>query len=1223
MTRQSLPAHFRAEGLLLPWRSISSQQIQRGDSPEELANKRKQALSSRHTEVHLRWACHPEIGVPLSPFDVWMRSVNGRAGDVRLQWTSFGNKQRTTLPQAASMVIIELERANAGRPVAVFGLRGSGDMRRTLAAQSRIPGNPDRFTLTLRADGITDLLVLNGSNPTVRMQSLTDTLNDSAWKRVETVGLPVDGTWGSSDYTHVDQGITGAEIDPLKAAILRLQRGAPPMGWPFLTETGQVAPAWEPIEPEKLIDELHTDLMPLLEQCFEGVAAHDQNSIRPVMQVDPPQQQGRSSTARTSAALAPLQLLMLAATTESALALATGFGTAWSLEPSPFDGLAKGKSEFMVSANWKGHPDFGDRELASYIPWPDEHLHVERPAGMIAEHDGLVRPQTIDDSWQESVRVRWNRVASTASLGRPTGSAFIRYDDTSPQTVSLMPQRDAGGVRPFLLSQDGPDGQANADKNALVDTPVALPLDGSATLLGYSVAVQDVFGVWSPWSDASHTGAAPKAPGLGLISLQLDTSFTGSQSACPSIVDMQVAIDWSSRTPKSFELFMGFFPMSSADSVVPATLSPDAPIPSGMFRREMLVSFSGDQPTAPKVQALDADGLNLVTAGPAQGMGTRRYRVQLNVPELDFSSTPRWGVRIWGRLESRVVPGFSPWGPVNGADGKSPPVAVAVAANPSPITPLPLPVLPGVPMGGQPDSNGQSHVKVYWPLPSGPRPDKINIWESTETLFRQRAGLTEPDPGTLPGARLLKLRELYDALPQDDRRLRFRRFKELPGTARMTDIALPKGSTEIHFFTITTTTRTGVESPWPVGNAEQRLHAFIAPALVAPAAPMARASAPDTTGAISISVATTSAIPVETFQLYRSVSAAASRRIGSMGPPFAQINAEPPALSDPPDAATGQPVYRALWEGNFPADWRDWFVRVVAVPVDSVADSAQRGQISATSDITELAVRPATIPDLAPLMHEDWGESGTGILINTSTDLFFAQSPSGAHRLLATVGTNKIEFNNIIDIPLSDGSAPADAGDGPVLLRSERVSGRTPISLWFKRDDPLQAIDVSLTLIDPFGRMATALLTVPPWQTKKLTIRITDVLKISGRGTNIIFTADAPVSSREPGTMSIALNSERFNNILQLPKTTKFVLHKIPFNKRPTFSGSNDEVVVNRVTDTEPYSYAMLIRGAQEPSLVITIEMSDGVSGSARHNPRPVIGPPINRFNPPDLRFPR
>ena len=1204
MTRLSLPAHFRAEGLLLPWRSINSEQIQRVKVPEELNRERKKALTNRHTEVHLRWACNPEIGVPLSPFDVWMRPVNSRALAVSLRWTSFGNKQRTTLPQAASMVSIELERSDSRQPVAVFGLRGSGGMRRTLAVQSRIPGNPDRFTLTLRGDGITDLVLLNGSNPVVRIQSLADTLNDAAWQRVETVGLPLDGTWRSSAYTHVDQGITGAETDPTKAAILRLQRGAPPFGWPLVTETGQIAPPWKPIDPEKLIDELHTDLMPQLQQCFEGIRSHDQHKIRPVMEVSPPQQGGRTSNAKTTAAVAPLHLLMLAATTDPALALATGFGTAWSLEPSPVEGLSTGKSEFMVSANWKDHPEFGDRELASYIAWPDEHLHVEQPTALAAEHNGLVRPEAVDNAWQESVRVQWNRVDTTASLGRPTGSALIRYDSTtSPQTISLTPPRDAGGARPFIISQDAQDGQANADKNALVDTPVALPLNGSTRQLGYAVAVQDVFGLWSPWSDTKHAGSAPKAPGLGLISLQLDTRFNGSQSACPSALNMQVAIDWSSRTPQRFELFMGFFPMSSADSLVPATLSPGASVPSGMFQRQMSVPFTGDQPVSSNVQALDEDGLELVTPGPAQGMGTRRYRIQLPVPELDFSGTARWGVRIWSRLESRVVPGFSAWGPVDNADGTTPAVALAVAANPSPITPLPLPVLPGVPMGSQPDGNGQSHVKVNWPLPGGPRPAKVNIWESTETLLRQRAGLPEPDRNVSPGTRLLELRALYDALSQDERRSRFRRFKELSGTARMTDIALPKGSTEIHFFTITTTSNTGVESPWPVGTAEQRLHTFIAPRLLAPAPPITRVSASGMAGAVSIDLSSTSDIPVESFQLYRSRIASASRRIGSMGPPFAQISAILPTATDQLDAATGQSVYRAAWEGTFQADWHDWLVRAVAVPVTAVPDSAQRGQISSPSDITTVSIRPQSAPDLAPLMHEDWGAAGTGVLVNSSTDVSFAQSPSGPHRLLSSIGDQKIIFDDINNIAISDRITPVNADAGPVLTRGERIAGRTPLSIWIKRGNPLRAINVKLTLIDPSGRMATTALTVPPWQQKKLTIRVTDIFRISGRGTNILFTADAPVSSREPGIMTIALNPPRVNSILQPPQTSEFVLHKIPFNRRPTFSGSSDTVVVNRVTDTEPFTYAMFVRSAQEPSVVITVEMSDGTSGSARHNP--------------------
>lgn len=1220
MSRISLPSWFRAEGMLLPWRSISDLQHEGRVLPEELTRQRKSSVAERHTEVHLRWACDPSIGVPLSPFKVWMRSISSRVETVSLNWTIADGEMRATLPGSASRVAVELQRSSQTEPISVYGLLGGGDLRRAMAAKSIRLSTNERTTLTLSGDGITSLVILNGTNPVVRMQAMSDTINDPAWKLVEQVGLPVDGSWGSSAYSHADQGIIGAEMNPLEAAKQRLDRGAPPFGWPFFTQMNQLAPAWAPIHPDKLMDELHSELMPMLEKCFSGVLSSDQVKIRPVLNVDPPQQGGRQSSAKTTAALSPIQLLLLAATTEPALALACGFGTAWPLESDAIAGLSPQKTEFLVTGLWKGNPVHGDMELASFVPWPDVHQQLMKPAGLFAERDGLVRPQVTDAQWRESVKIQWNRVENTAALGRPTSCSFARFDVTTiPQTESLMPIRESGGWRPFVITADAPEGQINADKNALVDSAVPLPLDGQVRHLGYAVAVQDIFGIWSPWSDAVHSDQAPRPPGLGLISTQLDTRYNGAASACPSELDLQLAIDWSSRRPRRFELFIGFYPMSNADSPTPATLAPDLPISAGMFNRQLTVNFNGDSPDTSSVRALDAEGLNFVTAGPQQGMDIRRYRMELPVPELDFSATRRWGVRIWGRLESRVIPGFSQWGPPGKTDGTAPSVAVAVAASPAPITPLPLSALPGVPMGSQTDGSGRSHVKVYWSLPSGIRPQKINVWEITESVMRQRASLEKPEPGTLPGARLQELREAYDAMSRKDRRTGFRRLLELPGTAREVDIALPRGSSDIHLYTITTTTDTGIESPWPEGSAEERLHAFIAPTLVSPAAPLVRASVQGS-GSLSIDLVSASAIPVREYRLYRSLCAEAAQRTGSMGPPFAVVSATPATPPDETDSVTGQPLWHAAWQGSFPENWQDWLVRVVAVPVDSIPDAAIRGQASLPSDILSVAVRPQTAPDLEPLTHDVWGATHNGVIVESSTALRFTQSPSGAHRMIAKVGNDTLVVDDINDIPIDDDTIPNGARPGPVLIRRTRTAGRTPLAIVFERADRLQSVEMDLKLIDPLGRVSSERTTVPPWIQQPLSISILDVLTISGRGKVLMFSADAPVDSRDPGQMSITATPPRLNLNVR-PTTERFALHKIPFDARPTFANGNDKLRISRTNKLTPYIYALFIRSGDDDTVLISIEMDDGRKGSVLHKPRRVINP-VNPFEPPLIVFP-
>ena len=66
----------------------------------------------------------------------------------------------------------------------------------------------------------------------------------------------------------------------------------------------------------------------------------------------------------------------------------------------------------------------------------------------------------------------------------------------------------------------------------------------------------------------------------------------------------------------------------------------------------------------------------------------------------------------------------------------------------------------------------------------------------------------------------------------------------LPGGARDADVTLPKGSTDIHLFTVTTQSETGIESPWPGPAPTGHIHlqAATAPRLRRPTPPLTRVS---------------------------------------------------------------------------------------------------------------------------------------------------------------------------------------------------------------------------------------------------------------------------------------------------------------------------------------------------------------------------------------------
>ena len=263
---------------------------------------------------------------------------------------------------------------------------------------------------------------------------------------------------------------------------------------------------------------------------------------------------------------------------------------------------------------------------------------------------------------------------------------------------------------------------------------------------------------------------------------------------------------------------------------------------------------------------------------------------------------------------------------------------------------------------------------------------------------RQTVGLPPRAPDTdVPGVRLAALWAAYDGMPPDKRRLAFRRLTEVDGTLRDYDATLPKGSTDIHLFMTTAITDTGIESPWPDDPTEPHKHlqAAMAPRLRRPAPPLVRAQV-TTTGDIAIELSSASPISVARFRLVRTRSEAAARRADTMGPAFAEVAVGGP--SGQKDLVSGDPVYVATWTGTFPETWDDWFVRAIAVPVDTVPVEAVRGLPSEASDAITVLAPPTGPPDLAPLAVETTDPGHTAIVIRTSTTAPARIVPAGDHQ---------------------------------------------------------------------------------------------------------------------------------------------------------------------------------------------------------------------------------
>lgn len=1116
---------FRAEAMQLNWVAVlDAQRAALSRANPQLAKQQWPAgdvaeqLRLRFGDIHLWWACSADLGAPRAPFTVWARARDDKSDPTtavksRQFWTDLdtGAPLNDFGGLEVAVATIAWDPVDPGQPSRVELYRAAGEPADLVAVAAMPAGSGNPTVATVRCSGATSFRLFNGSVIGVRARTLDDVVNDQGWVAIETVGLPCPQPWEGTDYDTSDQGLRGAEMAPFDAAVERVTRGMPPLGWLPVTQTGRLAPPWVQPDPYGVVKDVAKTLLPEIEPIYAaGVPESEQAAIVEQRDVDGPNQDGtRFSSVGTTATIRPWSLLALPSQTDPVAHFATGFGTTYGRGTKlPLDGWPDIEQavDFMVTADYSSLPWPWSTKgtVAAYAPQVGPHAQTAPPTGLASERAGLVGPMQPDLAWRESVRVSWDRLPVTAALGRVTAGVLARYETTASQAESLAPERDSGGTRPLALTADGAEGEANHDRHAFVDGGAVIPIGSGGRSVGYATALVDTHGIWSPWRDVAYVGDEPGPQSPRLISAAFTSAWSGTPGACPSSVHLEAAVDWRERRPTLLRGTAVFYPMGGPTSPPPGwgwttaadgtkrlvpistdRVDPVTPEPSGCFRRDFRLDFpltsgipsDNPAPTGCAVSCLSADGTEVVTAGPGQGDGGRRYALTVDVPMLDWTATGRWGVAIW--LQSELAVGTSPTGWVPPA---SAPPATTVAASPVPIQPLPPPAPPGVPLGSTPDAQGRSHVTVQWSLPSGAPVRYSTIWECSESALLQRAGRPLRSDTDAPGVRLAALWALYDSMSATDRRAAFRRLREVDAAdGTSADVALPKGSTDIHLFTVTTQSMTGIESDWPSGGGAPHLHlqAAIAPRLRRPAKPIARPSVHDD-GTVQVDLISASMIPVARFDIYATRSFEAARNRESMGPAVASATGVDSGAKDP---LTQSPIYTATWTGTLPAAWDEWYVRAVAKPVDTLPVEAVRGLTSDASEVSTLLVPPGGPPDLDVLTSEVWAPSHRGVVVRSSTSAPPRSTPLGSHRLIWTVGTEAAEgsaleaITQVADLT----TAPAGTDTGTIPERGARAAGRTPLALWFTRPVAADPIDVKLRLVDPLGRATERTITVPGW----------------------------------------------------------------------------------------------------------------------------------------------
>ncbi len=799
---------FQGEGAVINWGTVA-RRLNIG-SPAG-------AQDTLGSVVELRWVAHADCGLPTEPFIVWSRPHSNQQVlqplTTHLQSLQlFGLSLLTWTAGPLSMISVDLTVTLPGTVLAFAGAPIFGNIVGFRAVSA---GN---VTVPIAAKLITSLTLPAGVTMNAARGVVPDGYaNAPGWTKVEIVGLPVpSGKWNGIGGYGGAQGMVTALTDPQTAAVQRLDRGAPRVGWGTTLAAGISAPAWAQPNHPQLVKDLDGDLLQYLHDIAQNFPPNAQVAQTLTVPLPPPKNSSGQHTNKpgTTTTLQPLPMTYMAAATDPFLSLALGFGTAYPANIRPTLAVASQINDYMITAHWAKGFDGASApaDYAVVIPAPGAAPTPPMAANVATEIVGALRPLAVDQDWRESVHLDWDR-PSVPQLFRIASCAAARASlAPSAATVPLMEPRHSGGYCPVIINAplDSPEPlDPEWFRVHVMDREIDIPSSPGTRQLKYGAALQDIYGQWSAWATTDTTVQQPDLDPVRLGAVKLKPVAPASGSVCATTLEVDLFWDWRIRRPMQIVLVGKVFAAATHGDPAPVI-----PIPSGFDRAlagggaAITVTFAGDTPSSldGTLVPITEDGeTQLTTYGSGQGTN-RRYR--LTVPlSLDFASTPFVGLVMWARGQEAIAPNrFSPW--------PQRPVLVSTGDPRPPV----IPVF-HVQLGSIPDAAGSSHVRISWT--AQPNATGYFIYEATEASLLQEWGIPEPAQTATLDARLLVIRNAFQAHPI---RRSFTRWNAKPLAATSTDIALPKGSTGIHVFVVLGISAGQVESAWPSGPNPQELH---------------------------------------------------------------------------------------------------------------------------------------------------------------------------------------------------------------------------------------------------------------------------------------------------------------------------------------------------------------------------------------------------------------
>jgi len=442
------PTRFQADGALLNWATVARRL-------GIFATSNKNFGST----VELRWMLKDTLGVPSEPFGVW-----SRPHATAPPWTPLLISQRqleflglltmvTWTAGAMSRVSVDIAASGNGVVIAFTGAP-------TIAnACAFLEVSAGTTTVELAAHVIDGLLVSSNVNVSaVRGIGPASLANAPGWKLIELVGLPVRlPQWSAAGKQGEPQGLVGSFTDAPTAAINRLTRGAPPVGWATNLSVGYPAPPWSAPNFPDLVVEVNKTLLDELLSIVTGFPPDQQAAQLLTVPLQRPRNSSGTlmSGPASTTQVAPLDMTLMAAATDPFLSLVLGFGTAYGAAQSDTALVGGILQDFMVTAHWEKGLDGQSAPLdfAAVIPAPGAPPAPPVPANMFTEFLGALRPTLTNGDWRDSIRLSCDRPPNMQLFRTASFAAARAGVNPVEATQALMNPRPSGGYRPIAINQ--------------------------------------------------------------------------------------------------------------------------------------------------------------------------------------------------------------------------------------------------------------------------------------------------------------------------------------------------------------------------------------------------------------------------------------------------------------------------------------------------------------------------------------------------------------------------------------------------------------------------------------------------------------------------------------------------------------------------------------------------------------------------------------------------